>query len=44
MVVKRSRDRRGYFELQKTSDLAPTPTRVAQELHSQYVLAFSPTR
>jgi Ca-activated chloride channel family protein len=34
----------GYFELQKTSDLAPTFTRVAQELHSQYVLGFSPTQ
>ena len=33
----------GYFELDKTSDLAPTFTRVAQELHSQYVLGFSPT-
>ena len=33
----------GYFELQKTSDLAPTFTRVAQELHSQYVLGFTPT-
>lgn len=33
----------GYFELQKTSDLAPTFTRVAQELHSQYVLGFAPT-
>ncbi len=33
----------GYFELQKTSELAPTFTRVAQELHSQYVLAFTPT-
>jgi Ca-activated chloride channel family protein len=32
----------GYFELQKTDDLAPTFTRVAQELHSQYVLGFSP--
>jgi Ca-activated chloride channel family protein len=32
----------GYFELKKTSDLAPTFTRVAQELHSQYVLAFTP--
>jgi Ca-activated chloride channel family protein len=30
----------GYFELKKTSDLAPTFTRVAQELHSQYVLGF----
>ncbi len=30
----------GYFELQKTSDLGPTFTRVAQELHSQYVLGF----
>ena len=33
----------GYFELKKTSDLAPTFTRVAQELHSQYVLGFTPT-
>ncbi len=32
----------GYFELQKTADLAPTFTRVAQELHSQYVLGFTP--
>lgn len=33
----------GYFELAKTADLAPTFTRVAQELHSQYVLGFTPT-
>jgi Ca-activated chloride channel family protein len=33
----------GYFELEKTADLAPTFTRVAQELHSQYVLGFTPT-
>jgi Ca-activated chloride channel family protein len=32
----------GYFELDKSSDLAPTFTRVANELHSQYVLGFSP--
>jgi Ca-activated chloride channel homolog len=32
----------GYFELEKTSELAPTFTRVAQELHSQYVLGFTP--
>ncbi len=32
----------GYFELKKTADLAPTFTRVAQELHSQYVIGFSP--
>jgi Ca-activated chloride channel family protein len=32
----------GYFELKTTSELAPTFTRVAQELHSQYVLGFSP--
>lgn len=32
----------GYFELDKSSDLAPTFTRVAQELHSQYVLGFAP--
>ena len=28
----------GYFELKRTDDLGPTFTRVAQELHSQYVL------
>jgi Ca-activated chloride channel homolog len=33
----------GYFELKKTSELASTFTRVAQELHSQYVLGFTPT-
>jgi len=33
----------GYFELKKTSDLAPTFTKVAQELHSQYVIGFTPT-
>jgi Ca-activated chloride channel family protein len=32
----------GYFELKKTADLGATFTRVAQELHSQYVLGFSP--
>lgn len=32
----------GYFELQKTDDLGPTFTRVAQELHSQYTLGFTP--
>jgi Ca-activated chloride channel family protein len=32
----------GYFELSKKDDLGPTFTRVAQELHSQYVLGFSP--
>ena len=32
----------GYFELEETSDLGPTFTRVAQELHSQYVLGFTP--
>jgi len=34
----------GYFELQKSSDLSPTFTRVAQELHSQYVIGFAPTQ
>jgi len=33
----------GYFELTKTDELAPTFTKVAQELHSQYVIGFSPT-
>jgi Ca-activated chloride channel family protein len=32
----------GYFELDKTADLGPTFTRVAQELHSQYVMGFTP--
>jgi Ca-activated chloride channel homolog len=30
----------GYFELKKTSDLGPTFSRIALELHSQYVLGF----
>ena len=33
----------GYFELDDTDDLGPTFTRVAQELHSQYVLGFTPS-
>jgi VWFA-related protein len=32
----------GYFELAKTADLAPTFTRVAQELRSQYLIGFAP--
>jgi Ca-activated chloride channel family protein len=32
----------GYFELKKSDELGPTFTRVAQELHSQYVLGFAP--
>ena len=32
----------GFFELKKKDELGPTFTRVAQELHSQYVLGFSP--
>jgi VWFA-related protein len=34
----------GYFELEKNDELATTFTKVAQELHSQYVLAFEPPR
>jgi VWFA-related protein len=34
----------GYFELTKSADLAPTFTRVAQELHSQYVIGFAPSQ
>jgi Ca-activated chloride channel homolog len=34
----------GYFELNAASDLAPTFTRVAQEIHSQYLLGFSPEK
>jgi Ca-activated chloride channel homolog len=33
----------GYFELKRTDDLGPTFTRVAQELHSQYLIGFSPS-
>ncbi len=31
----------GYFELKKTADLNTTFTRVADELHRQYVLGFA---
>jgi len=34
----------GYFELKKTDELGATFTRVAQELHSQYVLGFTPEK
>ena len=34
----------GYFELTKASELAPTFTKVAQELHSQYVIGFTPVQ
>ncbi len=33
----------GYFELLKTADLAPTFSRVAQELRSQYLIGFAPS-
>ena len=32
----------GYFELIKSADLAPTFSRVAQELRSQYLIGFAP--
>ena len=32
----------GYFELRGTDELGATFTRVAQELHSQYVIGFAP--
>lgn len=32
----------GYFELQETAELAPTFTRVSQELRSQYLIGFAP--
>jgi Ca-activated chloride channel family protein len=32
----------GYFELTRTDELTATFTRVAAELHSQYVLGFTP--
>ncbi len=34
----------GYFELERTADLAPTFSRVAEELHAQYVLGFTPAQ
>jgi Ca-activated chloride channel homolog len=34
----------GYFELKRATDLAPTFTKVALELHSQYVLGFEPAQ
>jgi Ca-activated chloride channel family protein len=34
----------GYFELTSTSDLASTFARVAEELHHQYALGFTPAK
>ena len=34
----------GYFQFDKQDTMGPTFTRVAQELHSQYVLGFAPTQ
>jgi hypothetical protein len=34
----------GYFELKKATELGSTFTKVAQELHSQYVIGFTPTQ
>jgi Ca-activated chloride channel family protein len=34
----------GYFELKESTELAPTFSKVAQELHSQYALAFEATQ
>jgi Ca-activated chloride channel family protein len=34
----------GYFELKESAELSSTFTKVAQELHSQYALAFEATR
>src|SRR4029078_506836 len=34
----------GYFELKKSSELASTFTKVAQEWHSQYVIGFAPAQ
>jgi Ca-activated chloride channel homolog len=33
----------GYYELTKAADLSPTFTHIAYELHSQYVIGFTPT-
>ncbi|MGE3844734.1 MAG: VWA domain-containing protein [Vicinamibacterales bacterium] len=32
----------GFFELKQTDELGPTFSRVAQELHSQYLIGFTP--
>jgi Ca-activated chloride channel homolog len=32
----------GFFHLKKKDELGPTFTRIAQELHSQYIMGFSP--
>ena len=32
----------GYFELERTAELSPTFTRVSEELHSQYLMGFTP--
>jgi len=32
----------GYFELERTAELTRTFTRVSEELHSQYLMGFSP--
>jgi len=34
----------GYYEIDKTADLEPAFTQVAKELHSQYVIGFTPTQ
>ena len=34
----------GYFELTRANELASTFTKIAQELHSQYVIGFTPTQ
>lgn len=34
----------GYFELERDTELTSTFTKVAKELHSQYVLAFEPPK
>ena len=39
----RRRNRRRLLRADEDDDLAPTFTRVAQELHSQYVMGFAPT-
>ena len=43
-VLRRIADQTGggYFELKKTDDLNSTFTRVEQELHSQYLISYSP--
>ena len=42
MLQREKNIRRDLSQRKKTSELAPTFTKVAAELHSQYVIGFTP--